>query len=144
MTVSQDMNFGRFFNKVKKTPNCWLFVGGLTDGYGMFQQQRAHRFSYIFHKGKIPKGLYVCHSCDVRNCVNPDHLWLGTHRDNMRDAWAKGRMPPINAKLNQRIANRIRKVGRKFTTQEWADKYGVGIRAIQRIFKNERWVETPR
>lgn len=54
---------------------------------------RAHRASYKFYRGPIPDGLWVLHRCDVRCCINPDHLWLGTHQDNVDDMMAKGRKP---------------------------------------------------
>jgi len=81
---------------------CWIWVAGvwrgrrgLLYGYASFQGRTrlAHRASYEAFKGPIPDGLCVCHACDNTLCVNPDHLWLGTQRDNMRDMTRKGRHP---------------------------------------------------
>lgn len=71
---------------------CWLWIGKVAhNGYGIWGNERAHRKSYRLHKGPIPDGLFVCHTCDVRSCINPDHLWLGTHKENMQDIVNKGR-----------------------------------------------------
>jgi transcriptional regulator with XRE-family HTH domain len=90
----------RFWPKVQKTETCWLWMGGKTlGGYGVFRyndrQEGAHRVSWqMAHKEPIPERLQVLHSCDVRLCVNPDHLWLGTQSDNIQDCLAKGRLRP--------------------------------------------------
>lgn len=77
---------------------CYLWTGAhLPKGYGIIKrpgerrQFYAHRLAYLIHKGEIPKGIQVCHSCDTPACVNPEHLFLGTRRDNQQDMKAKGR-----------------------------------------------------
>lgn len=87
----------RFNSKYKKDKSgCWLWTGSVSPtGYGRIAfkgtQHQAHRISYQLFKGDFDKSLFVCHTCDVRNCVNPKHLFLGTNKDNMMDMVKKGR-----------------------------------------------------
>jgi hypothetical protein len=79
--------------------DCWLWTGSLVDGYGQvslptggkWKAHRVHRLSWEYHIGPIPEGMHVCHKCDVRSCVRPDHLFLGDIPTNNRDMVKKGR-----------------------------------------------------
>lgn len=88
----------RFLSFVDKTDDCWLWNGKRNKaGYGRFSFNRdnlymaAHRSSFTLFKGEISEGLLICHSCDNPPCVNPDHLWMGTPKDNSQDCIKKGR-----------------------------------------------------
>lgn len=100
-----DSLMARFWAKVNKEgpihpklgTRCWLWTGNQNGkGYGHIAQTRiatiiVHRLSWEIHNGDHPGRLFVLHKCDTRSCVNPDHLFLGTHKDNMADCVAKGR-----------------------------------------------------
>lgn len=82
----------RFWARVDKSGCCWVWTGSCNNkGYGRFDGEYAHRFSWRLLSGPIPDGLNVLHRCDNPPCVRPDHLFLGTVSDNARDMWAKGR-----------------------------------------------------
>jgi ribosomal protein S27E len=88
--------FWKYIDKESSSQWCWLWTGGTYKfGHGNFithnKKTGAHRFSYEIHKGIIPKGMYVLHTCDVPACVNPSHLFLGTHEDNIIDMAKKNR-----------------------------------------------------
>jgi hypothetical protein len=86
----------RFWSKVDKSGECWLWTKAhMKNGYGeTFANGHVlytHRVAYELTYGSVPDGLFVCHRCDNPGCVRPDHLFAGTHTDNMRDMIAKGR-----------------------------------------------------
>lgn len=87
----------RFWSKVDKSGECWLWTASLDSaGYGQININRrlvlSHRYSFSLANGPIPPGMLVCHTCDTPRCVRPDHLFLGTHADNAADMCRKGRV----------------------------------------------------
>ena len=143
----------RFWEKVKKTHHCWPWIGSTRHGYGQIyhdgKQEVASRISWRLHFGVIPDGMFVLHHCDNRACVNPDHLFLGTQRDNLADMRCKGRGFVLSsrrgsehgmAKLNERQVRAIRDLlasGRK--GKELARQYGVTPTLISFIKNRKNW-----
>jgi len=86
-----------FWSRVNKTDGCWLWTGATLRGYGRRSGRRppheriCHRYAWIITNGPIPDGIHVLHRCDNPSCVRPDHLFLGTHQDNVSDMIAKDR-----------------------------------------------------
>lgn len=151
----------RFTDNVDFSGECWLWTGYTSvTGYGEISSNgkkvRTHRFAWECVHGKIHDGLHVLHKCDIRNCVNPDHLSLGTHQQNMLDRLERGRnfgqkgALNGNSKLTQKDADEIRKLYKRgkggikseFSTIGLAKRYGVGSNAIGDIINNKRWVST--
>jgi len=91
MTVKE-----RIENRIKiDKSGCWLWQGATSNGYGRIRvlgkTKKVHRVYWEIVNGLIPEGMYICHHCDICNCINPKHLFLGTHTDNMRDMIKKER-----------------------------------------------------
>ena len=126
----------RFWNYVDKRDSldCWEWTGARQlGGYGQIRIARktfpVHRIAYELVKGVIPKGLLVCHHCDNKPCVNPSHLFLGTHWDNAHDALKKGRLAVgeriAQSKLSERDVLEIRRIA----------KLGIKRCVLGRMFK---------
>jgi len=121
---------------INKETGCWEWRGYILGGYGISwhngKTHKAHRASYEKYKGDIPDGLLVCHSCDNPRCINPDHLWLGTQSDNMKDAVSKGRVKIPSRKGRENTPEHKRKVGEANTgkkkTEELKRKISIDIK----------------
>lgn len=140
----------RFSDKIRidRKTGCWEWTGGLISGYGAIwiggnKTIGAHRVSWEIHKGRIPKGMFVCHHCDNRKCVNPDHLFIGTAADNIADMDKKNRRRNVCGdacpwkKLTSSQAAAIKNSRAK--TRPLAKKYAVSKSTIDDIRNNRTW-----
>jgi len=132
---------------------CWNWSGVLhKQGYGMIRSGRTHhlthRASYKVFKGEIPDGLFVCHRCDNRKCVNPDHLFLGTVQDNQRDMKSKDRSmfgeKSSAAKLKESDVLQILSLKGGMTQRAIAKMFNVSPSLVCMILKGAVWQRTVR
>lgn len=145
----------RFENKYIPEPNtgCWIWLaatGG--NGYGMIYVAKAkrncyaHRVSFTLFKGEIPNGLIVRHCCDNKLCVNPDHLIVGTHKDNVQDCINRGRRAENKigrfhlAKLNENDVKNIYKLKNSGASQlKIGQRFGISQTQVSRIMNHKNW-----
>lgn len=154
-----ERDIARFWSYVNTSGDCWKWLlkpnkPGSGYEYGRFAIKRrrwlAHRAAYIIAHGEIPGKLFVLHRCDNPRCVRPDHLFLGTHDDNMADMVAKGRSPKSHAVLfgkdngkTKILPEEVREIRRrcyprkKATYQALALEYGVTLCTIRHIIYNQ-------
>ena len=144
----------RFWAKVDKTKSCWLWCASTRGNgrYGNFyfdgKNQQAHRIAYQIKHGTIPEGMHVLHRCDNTLCVNPEHLFLGSHKDNMLDRNLKGRakggslpgdLNP-NIKLTREIVLEIRQRHNNGETQAALSRiFKVSDMTIHKIVTRKTW-----
>lgn len=132
---------------------CWKWTASIdSKGYGQLTHnmkvKRAHRMSYLVKHGVLPDNMYVCHKCDVRDCINPDHLFLGTALDNVSDMDRKGRRVnkhPLGeehhaAILTEDQVKEIRSYPHyKVPRKQLAEKFGVSPTTISQVRSNRNW-----
>lgn len=142
---------GHFWTRVTKTGECWLWTGRTHNGYGMVANRRAHRVAWELTHGPIPDGLDVLHQCDNPPCVRPDHLRIGTHADNMREASERRRFPNgaawrlAHAGANVKVteddvrAIRARYAAGDITQKDLGLEYGLSQSGISGILSRSKW-----
>ena len=160
----------RLFRRVAVDGDCLIWMGARNEhGYGVIgfrgSSFGSHRAAWMVANGEIPNGLCVCHKCDVPACINPEHLFLGTHTDNMRDMVSKCRNghnthpekflgdrgystlhPEVyrgernsNAKLTESDVRLIRQMAQTRTQPEVARAFGITFQTVSKIVRRTRW-----
>lgn len=141
-----------FWSRVNKTETCWLWTGHInSDGYGQLSvygyTERAHRVSWMLSKGIIPAGKLILHKCDIRNCVNPEHLFIGNDADNTLDMVNKGRshhpkfIGELNnaAKLTEQTVKQIRALNGFIERKNLALIFNLTPSQICNVVKRKSW-----
>lgn len=146
--VSTEPLIERFLKRVDKTETCWLWTANLQkNGYGSLCSRNlqvtwgtraAHRWSYIYHKGNIPEGMMVRHTCDVRSCVNPAHLVLGHSVDNVHDMLERN-PSGCGRKFQKEDIEKIRADYLTKSGKEIADEWGVWPTTIHNIITRKNY-----
>lgn len=141
----------RFESQINKiVGGCWLWTGELSpSGYGILRMGGSslptHRISFEIYKDQIPQGLCVCHACDVRACVNPDHLWLGTQTENIEDATKKGRMNRGEDNARSKLTeDKVKDIIALYKTGDYSQaelgaQFGVNHSIISDIITGKKW-----
>ena len=136
--------------KIERIPEsgCWIWIGPLHHtGYGNFNENgkrtRAHREIFQRLVGSIPKGKFLCHKCDIRSCVNPNHMFIGSHQDNMNDMVNKKRSlfgsKHHNSKLTEHDVHLIKHFYALDPYSSIAARFGVSESLIKQIKTNRGW-----
>lgn len=131
----------------RPSTGCWIWTAARDQGYGVIASDisaRAHRVSWVLHCGPIPDGMVVCHKCDVRSCVNPDHLFLGTRNDNNQDCRSKDRHAKGermgNARLSQaQVAEIDRRLRAGETATAVANSYDIDVWLVRDVGNGTTW-----
>ena len=148
----------RFWSYVDVSEDCWVWTGAKHGkGYGLFDKRwlgtaRAHRISWIIHNGPIPTGMLVCHHCDNPPCINPNHLFIGSAKDNAQDARSKGRLRDMSMNLkhigeenpaSKLTAEKVRAIRRKRAEgaliKPLAREFGVSPHTIKQVLNGRNW-----